>query len=95
MSKHSPTPWTVVPLLSGSENHRGYRIASGNDWYLADVRPGDEDGLRGAANARLIAAAPELLQFAKNVRDSLATGAPLHTEALAAIAKATGETDAA
>ena len=58
----TPGPWIVSSLLSGSENHRGFRIMSGdNSWALATVQPGDEDGNLGRANAHLIAAAPDLL----------------------------------
>ena len=61
-AKHTPGPWIVQSKLSGSENHRGFRIMDApNAWALADVQPGDSDGDLGRANARLIAAAPDLL----------------------------------
>jgi hypothetical protein len=62
MSKHTPGPWDSIARLSGSENHKGYRVVSASRRHLvADVIPVDEDGNEGGANARLIAAAPELL----------------------------------
>jgi hypothetical protein len=67
-SAATPGPWDYVAKLSGSENHRGYLIRAETDahrstfWALAEVQPGDEDGKLGAANARLIAAAPALLE---------------------------------
>lgn len=60
--KHTPGPWKVSPLLSASENHRGFHIISPDGWRLAQVQPYDEDGVQGGANAQLIAAAPELLE---------------------------------
>jgi hypothetical protein len=70
---HTPGPWHFHAKLSGSENHRGYRVygPGADGWTLAEVIPVDEDGIEGGANARLIAAAPamrELLeQFDQNV----------------------------
>lgn len=65
-AKHTPGPWEFVSKLTASENHRGYFIRAekatrNGKWALAEVQPGDEDGKLGAANARLIAAAPDLL----------------------------------
>jgi hypothetical protein len=62
---HTPAPWEVFEKLTSSENHRGYMIRAKygrSMWAFADVQPGDEDGILGGANARLIAAAPELLE---------------------------------
>ena len=62
MSKHSVGTWNFHAKLSGSENHRGFNVyAQPSGWYIADVSPIDEDGAEGKANARLIAAAPDLL----------------------------------
>ena len=62
-TKHTQGPWVYTPLLSGSENHKGYHItAIDGNWSHAAVQPGDEDGRLGRANAQLIAAAPELLE---------------------------------
>ena len=53
-------PWVVSEHLCGSENHRGYSIRA-DGWALAEVRPGDEDGLIGRANTRAIAKVPEMI----------------------------------
>lgn len=65
VSRHTPGPWIYSAKLSGSENHRGFGIRSTDGWALADVQPADEDGATGEANARLIAAAPDLLAALK------------------------------
>lgn len=72
----TPGPWTQAPLLSGSENDRGFRISAhdGCDgWmWIADVSPviynerGDASD-EGKANASLIATAPELFAAASRV----------------------------
>jgi hypothetical protein len=96
-AKHTPGPWDYSAKLSASENHRGFRIwEHGDSWVLADVMPMDEDGKQGEANARLIAAAPELLEALKTclliVEHLAAESAPTTiAEARAAIAKATGQ----
>lgn len=63
-AKFTPGPWQFHARLSGSENHRGFRIfgpgASG--WALAEVMPVDADGKEGHANASLMAAATDLLE---------------------------------
>ena len=73
MESEYAAPWKVVPQLSGSENHRGYRIAASDGYYFADVYPIDSDGIRGLNRARLIEAAPDLLRacevFAEAYRD--------------------------
>ena len=63
---HTAGPWEFVPKLSASENHKGFFIRAekatrNGKWALAEVQPGDEDGKLGKANARLIAAAPDML----------------------------------
>jgi hypothetical protein len=71
MSKHTPGPWVVHANLSGNESHRGYRVAPiekhNRSWLLAQVMPLDSNGIAGGANARLIAAAPELLESLKSL----------------------------
>lgn len=95
MSKHTPGPWQHSVKLSGSENHRGFRILTADGWALADVQPADEDGIEGEANARLIAAAPDLLEALKRIVGWDAAGLALTedhaAQACAAIAKAEGE----
>jgi len=53
----TPGPWRYVPMLSGSENHRGFHLygtGSYGHWPFASVQPGDGDGALGEANARRI-----------------------------------------
>jgi len=94
-AKHTPGPWQHSAKLSASENHRGFTVWNSDGWGLADVQPADEDGREGEANARLIAAAPELLEALQAVVSQL-EGHDLHNgdvfainNAYAAIAKAT------
>lgn len=75
MTKHTPGPWQYAAKLSGSENHKGYYIGS-EGWALGFVQPGDENGELGEANARLIAAAPELLEALGLLRDAVQLGEP-------------------
>jgi hypothetical protein len=102
-TKHTPGPWDYSAKLSASENHRGFRIwEHGDSWVLADVMPMDEDGKQGEANARLIAAAPELLEALQECKQLLdmvlcvSGGLPPEAngpaaKALAAVRKATGQ----
>lgn len=61
MNRFSPGPWVANARLSASENHKGYALLSPGFYCIGDLYPIDEDGVEGGANARLIAAAPELL----------------------------------
>ena len=76
MTEHTPGPWKYHARLSASENHHGFAISapthkpSQHRIRIGDVIPMDADGAEGEANARLIAAAPRLLealQIARNV----------------------------
>ena len=58
----TPGPWDYAPKLSTSENHRGYRVFSPGGSVIADVMPRDKDGIEGDANARVMTAAPELVE---------------------------------
>ena len=95
--KHTPGPWDFYALLSGSENHKGYRITTGESKWLpiATVIPMDSDGLEGSANARLIAAAPDLLSALGTMltefgMDEDKWNKPTFDQARRAVAKATG-----
>lgn len=65
--RHTPAPWTVT--ITGMRGHFSIKEAQEHEAKHAD------DGVDGytvsRANANLIAAAPELLQAAINVRDYL------------------------
>lgn len=105
-NKHTPGPWLfrTAPTSAGL-----CHIVSAADWrgafiYGDRLRKGVDDALPKAqelaANARLIAAAPDLLEALQDVdalwmHHSIAHGdgkiSPLHEKVIAAIAKATGE----
>lgn len=96
-AKHTKGPWQYHSRLSGSENHRGFRVygpgASG--WTIAELMPVDEDGIEGEANAKLIAAAPSLLEALQLIASTHPMDAALDPQravrvAREAIAKATG-----
>ena len=61
VTAHTPEPWEYHSKLSASENHKGYNVwftEANHGLFIADVSPIDTDGVRGEANADLIAAAP-------------------------------------
>lgn len=88
MSKHTPGPWVVDgDVIRGDQQRNGsISVAS-----MLDVSYpyGRRAGESKHANAHLLAAAPELLEFAQEVRRTGDTR--LASMAIAAIAKATGE----
>ena len=100
MSKHTPSPWVVVGRLT---KYVEARIGDGLIQEVAACGPTKADngyGEQQNANARLIAAAPDLLEALQDVdalwmHHSVAHGdgkiGPLHEKVIAAIAKATGE----
>jgi hypothetical protein len=90
MSKHTPGPWSV------DDPHQIWAESAGE--YVAITRVEDWDTIpreQAEANARLIAAAPELLEALKamltNWEEAPAYGSDAAAKARAAIAKATGE----
>ena len=87
MITHTPGPWSWGVRLTGSENHAGFHIWANKGWKVALVNPLDSTGEAGKANARLIAEAPALLEFAQEVRRTGDTR--LASMAIAVIAKAT------
>ena len=100
MSKHTPGPWRYELYGYEADDIRHAVLSEANDlWVAATYRSGTtanedtspEANAEAAANARLIAAAPDLLQFSIHMRDSFAIGSPIHMEACRLIAKATGE----
>ena len=102
-TKHTPGPWLfrIAPTSAGL-----CHIVSAADWkgafiYGDGIRKGVDDALPKAqelaANARLIAAAPDLLRYLKEARRTLemwkgvAPAVSLCADIDAAIARATGE----
>lgn len=93
MSKHTPGPWSVA------ETRHKYdtviRGPKGEPIALALIAGYTKQ--EGAANARLIAAAPDLLRYLKEARRTLemwkdvAPAVSLCADIDAAIARATGE----
>lgn len=107
-NKHTPGPWAVSKGYDGSlsvsatKSFRINNISAGTP-VICDVYPHlDADGFSGEANARLIAAAPELLEALigldeaycrageKLTRDERTEDRKRLIAARAAIAKATG-----
>lgn len=74
MSAHTPGPWLILPEESDKPylRIRGNRL--GGQYKIANVlTAGDAETL---ANARLIAAAPELLEALKQAIEALSCGDP-------------------
>lgn len=89
-AKHTPGPWRAT-LVNDTGWAVGPNTADGPD-YVADVHMlttgrSDEDS---AANARLIAAAPELLDALRALVSTERPWDEVHDQALRAIAKAEG-----
>ena len=92
MSKHTPGPWGGLTLLNGN-------LTIGIDWpegderdhFLCEVTSGDPAELE--ANAKLIAAAPELLEALMQIErmDGTEHWWKYQEIARSAINKATGE----
>ena len=114
-AKHTPGPWVVLPeeadkdylRIRGTRLSCRYKVANVHMprlWESHDVLR-DRENAESWANARLIAAAPELLEALEEAENALAdyiptierTGASLNyghsvlKKARAAIAKATGD----
>ena len=92
-TKHTPGPWTVSPSAKASTLTRvfdktGKLVASANG-------PGLSEGGEAESNARLIAAAPDMLQALLVLRSYFEGKGQIPNAlapAIAAIAKATNET---
>ena len=92
MSKHTPGPWEVVNATDvfgplGGDSGDGMAAAENDGWQVAscDVGVGFFEGEPVCvsfdvkrANARLIAAAPELLDLAHEVLASATIETPVH-----------------
>ncbi|HZF98292.1 MAG TPA: hypothetical protein VEY92_08630 [Pseudoxanthomonas sp.] len=109
MTKHTPGPWEWVckwasySLVASNGQTVADDGSAGNE-YSPSIDPGDNG--ESGANARLIAAAPDLLEALKEAMQSLEYVHRAHPEntgiakriedinrARAAIAKATGESE--
>lgn len=93
MSKHTPGPWRY-DRCNGSPTTGEHMIAGGKPGYLAEVRDCGSGDV--SANARLIAAAPDLLEALRDCEQNMIISTVADMARLgrvrAAIAKATGET---
>ena len=94
MSSHTPGPWFIDPNVKKNANY--IDISSQEHIGLATAvwrMDGDERTPECEANARLIAAAPELLNLAELVADldTPEDMAALYDMAMKLIAKARGE----
>ena len=92
MNNHTPGPWELELDYLHDDLHGHVPVSGENHKSLAQVvwvMENDERTPHCEANARLISAAPELLEFAKEVRRTGDTR--LASMAIAIIAKATGE----
>ena len=92
MSKHTPAPWI---LIRRDKRHHPGIITIGHDATEKDICELDASGddAEGEANARLIAAAPELLDLAKRflARFEHDIGSTAFEDAMAIINKAEGK----
>ena len=86
MSTHTPGPWSV---FSGTNEVRADNCKWGNNWPVADALGHDLDEIE--ANARLIAAAPELLEEIECVNVKLPYG--ILEQVRSAISKAKGSAE--
>lgn len=77
-------PWTATPSESGET------IWIGNDSENAGCVPGYADHPQNIANARLMAAAPEMLAALRELTSNVVITAAMHERALAVIGKAIG-----
>ncbi len=93
MSKHTPGPW-FAKREGFSTVYVEARIGGGWVQEVAACGPTEAGQEQQEANARLIAAAPELLEALQSVLNSCLDSqglADAYKQARAAIAKATGE----
>lgn len=92
-TKHTPGTWKIDDPLEGQVCILSKDHSSGAEPIIARIFDSSHILLpEQEANARLIAAAPELLAFAQMVAGGGYDMADIMTEARALIAKATGET---
>ena len=96
-TKHTPGPWKLDRSLQPADGEYDYAISSPEHFVLAEAFGRSANGGHppAEANARLIAAAPELLEALDRIQNWPRVFDGLRAEdvafARAAIAKATGE----
>lgn len=99
-AKHTPGPWRIDRAIAYDDGDNGMSAVSisGDGWgefAKCLVKFDDEDPPEGQANARLIAAAPDLLSALERLEMvsglALMSDDPARMAARAAIAKAKGE----
>lgn len=83
-AQHTPGPWHAMPFKGGET------IYAADSHRVAECLASGKHGEAAEANARLIAAAPELLAALQNILAANPDLAEVADEARAAIAKATG-----
>lgn len=93
MSAHTPGPWPLKPTGDGKRFIVGEGLVEGPNGYdVAEVYSDDCDQEEAEANARLIAAAPDmldaLLEAEKLFKHTFAENGRAHKKMIAAIAKA-------
>jgi hypothetical protein len=89
MNNHTQGPWVATAQASANF----YTILTGNKWLASVQFNGELMEAKQEANARLIAAAPELLEACKKAEEWLedwASAEPYMSVIRAAIAKAGG-----
>ena len=84
-AQHTPGPWSFTVSAESGGNPSAWNIIAPCGGVVAETGSGTDD-----ANARLIAAAPELLAALQNILAANPDLAEVADEARAAIAKATG-----
>lgn len=95
----TPGPWSLAPAtcyLGDEPVPHGWTGLSGGNWFdfaLVCTRMADDvfDHPQGVANARLIAAAPELYEALRKIISNTLPGSYAEQTALAALAKAEGK----
>jgi hypothetical protein len=94
-TQHTPGPWAIQGGFITAHDGAGYekaiaKIKTGRDWPL--VQPAKQDEAEAAANARLIAAAPDLLAALEHAVFELEEKTGVYTgDFQALIKKAKGE----
>lgn len=96
--QHTPGPWEWDDMRTKLVGHKGAKVLQDGEgmWDLCScVAVVDDKPERARSNARLIAAAPDLLEALK-LADAMLSGANMNANVVeqkvrAAIAKATGE----